>query len=215
MKTFTLFKTLLIAVMGFGLFACSSDDDEPKAPETENPGSSDATESKYVSAADFETKVKGRIWVFDDRKTVMSDGKVIDATILNYMVGDTRHIDAFSVGEESASTFWHPTLGSAGWHYNSRTVYSYTYDEETGHLDMNGGKWGNRLMTLLSVDEEKIVYADHYGITPKDFDPELYNDHSAEVNDSDLDPDSYIQYTYRLATAEEEAEYWKEYQENP
>lgn len=211
MKTSTLLKALLIAVMGFGLCACSSDDDEPKTPE-----------SKYVSAADFDAKVKGRMWKLDRISTVMSDGTEYDKLIWPYLSGSSGiEIEGFQITDDQMSFFWTPSTYRPGINYHSLEKTAFTYDEETGLLTLKTALATQRDFTVLSVSDNELILGDMYGITPKDFNPEKYDEYIHSDGDCgfkidlyDTDPDSYLKFTLRPATDEETAEFWNEYKEN-
>ncbi len=216
MKKQTILMAMLVSFMALALTACSSDDDQPKSPDP-----SESTETKHISAADFDSKVKGRMWVREKLSTVMSDGTEYDKLIANYMVGDSGiEMEGLSISGDVMTYFWIPPTYRPGIKFYSREDIGYSYDELTGELTANTRIARKCTYTVLSVSEDELILGAFYGVTPKDFNPERYDLYfggeggDMQINTDDMDPGSYVKFTMRAATAEEASELWNKYQEN-
>lgn len=178
----------------FGLGACSSDNDEPKLPNEA---------SKYVSQADFNQLVKGKVWKVYDVKTMMSDGRIFDETIYRDMCGETFVGSSNGLyvepNQDRVIEFWTCSHYSMYHERFIRRSYSYTYDENTG-----GFAFGVENFKLISVTEDELIAHMDFGRVRKDFPSESFTT-------DEYDEGSCTIVYLRPVTEEEASKLWEEH----
>ena len=199
---------LFMVTLVLGLFSCSSGDDEPKTQVPTNEG---------ISTATFDSKVKGRLWVLKDVNTVMSDGNVYESVFWeNHVVGgNIIQMNAFKIDGNTMTYFWNSPYNPVLKHH-SREEITFTYDEASQELSLNTYLANKITYKVMSVDNDKLLLASFFGITPKNFNPEKYKDSSYDITEDlkDLDEGSYLLLTLYPATSEEAKVFWETYEEN-
>lgn len=211
MKLSRIFLAGLVAV---AFSACS--DDEPSfkgSDDSTNPKSEGETPAeKHVSAEDFEKYVVGHVW---------GQGQTFDSTSLSvFRNGDGDEFKhspwtgggnwrvGFYITDNEYTQFNKTSLGvSETFPKFHRRTCSYTYDENTGMINcdipLNSYNVNTHSLYLVSVDEDRIVFREEYGVLPVG-----YKEHNNEITSYELDPESYIEVTYLRVTEENEQDWW-------
>ncbi len=212
MKLSRIFLAGLVAV---AFSACS--DDEPSfkgSDDSTNPKSDGETPAeKHVSAEDFEKYVVGHVW---------GQGQTFDSTSLSVFrngdgdefkhspwTGGGNWRKGFYITDSEYTQFNMTSLGvqeETAPKFHRRTC-GYTYDETTGMINcdmrLNSYNVNTHSLYLVSVDEDRIVFREEYGVLPVG-----YKEHNNEITSYELDPESYIEVTYLRVTEENEQDWW-------
>ena len=70
-------------------------------------------------------------------------------------------------------------------------------------MRLNSYNVNTHSLYLVSVDEDRIVFREEYGVLPVG-----YKEHNNEITSYELDPESYIEVTYLRVTEENEQDWW-------
>lgn len=158
-----------------------------------------------VSQADFDIKVKGKIWK-ECKWEVVCKGEYVHEDDRSQIDGwDCLNMNAMYIDDNRYIKFFHPALKPVVEPYDSRVVRDYIYTPEDGKLTIVHPDGSQTLWMIIElVSEDRIVtrrYFGYYHVHVNEDAPYGYE----TIND----PNTYMRIEMRPATDEEAQAYWE------